>query len=78
MKLVILIISAIFVVFMASTGINSEGAVSINIFSPESKPYGLSYEEHVENFWKHIISIPTDKNPWDQKTGENCAVGQSE
>ncbi len=78
MKLVLVIISVVFVLLSASTGIYSEGVMLINIINPESKPYGLSYEEHVQNFWKHIISIPADKNPWNQKTGENCAVGQSE
>ena len=51
---------------------------SVNIFPPESKPYGLSYEQHIKNFWKWIISIPQDKNPWGDQTGENCAIGQLE
>ena len=54
------------------------GISSVNIFPPESKPYGLSYEQHVKNFWKWIISIPQDKNPWGDQTGENCAIGQLE
>ena len=56
----------------------AEGANSIKIFAPETKPFGLSYEDHIKNFWKYIISIPADKNPWNDKTGENCAVGQLE
>jgi hypothetical protein len=54
------------------------GENSVNTFSPENKPYGLSYEQHVKNFWRWIISIPQDKNPWDDQTGENCAIGQLE
>ena len=54
------------------------GISSVNIFPPESKPYGLSYEQHVKNFWKWIISLPQDKNPWGDQTGENCAIGQLE
>jgi hypothetical protein len=53
------------------------GANSVIILSPESNPYGLSYEQHVKNFWKHIISIPSDRNPWNDNTGVNCEVGQS-
>ena len=49
---------------------------SINIFSPEDTPYGLSYEEHVKNFFKWITSIPAEKNPWGDETGENCVNGQ--
>jgi hypothetical protein len=55
----------------------AEGANPVIILSPESNPYGLSYEQHVKNFWKHIISIPSDKNPWGDPTGLNCDVGQS-
>jgi hypothetical protein len=54
------------------------GISSLNIFPPESKPYGLSYEQHIKDFWKWIISIPQDQNPWGDQTGENCAIGQLE
>ena len=54
------------------------GENSVNIFPPESKPYGLSYEQHVKNFWKWIISLPQDKNPWADQTGKNCVIGQLE
>jgi hypothetical protein len=54
------------------------GGISVNTFPPESKPYGLPYEQHVKNFWKWIISIPQDKNPWGDQTRENCAIGQLE
>jgi len=54
------------------------GENSVNIFLPESKSYGLSYEQHVKNFWKWIISLPQDKNPWADQTGKNCVIGQLE
>ena len=57
---------------------SAAGISSVNIFPPESKPYGLSYEQHIKDFWKWIISIPQDKNPWGDQTGENCAIGQLE
>ena len=50
---------------------------SVNIFPPDNKPYGLSYEEHVKNFWKWVISFPIDKSPWEDQTGANCDNGQS-
>ena len=56
----------------------ASGQNSINIFPPESKPFELTYEEHVKNFWKWVLSIPQDKNPWDDQTGENCAIDQLE
>jgi hypothetical protein len=56
----------------------ASGQNSINIFLPQSKPYGLTYEEHVKNFWKWVLSIQQDKNPWDDQTGENCVIDQLE
>jgi hypothetical protein len=53
------------------------GSNSVNIYPPGSKPYGLSYEEQIKNFWKWIISFPKDKSPWNDQTGQNCDNGQS-
>jgi hypothetical protein len=49
---------------------------SVNVFPPGSDPYGLTYDEHVKNFWKWVISLPKDKSPWQDSTGKNCANGQ--
>ena len=49
-----------------------EGAESVKIFPPNSKPYGLSYNEHIKNFWKWLASMPIDTNPMKDKTGEKC------
>jgi hypothetical protein len=57
----------------AAAGVNT-----VNIFPPTSKPYDLTYEEHVKNFWKWVISLPINMNPWKDKTGKNCANGQLE
>jgi hypothetical protein len=43
---------------------------------PANKPYGLSYEEHVKNFYSWLISQPADSNPSNDITGKNCANGQ--
>jgi hypothetical protein len=50
---------------------------SVNIFQPESKPYGLTFAEHQKNFWKWILSIPANESPVNDPTGEKCANGQS-
>jgi hypothetical protein len=54
------------------------GSGSMNIFPPENKPYGLSYAEHAENFWKWILSLPREKNPMEDTTGDRCTNGQSD
>lgn len=49
---------------------------SVKIFPPAAKPFGLSYEEHAKNYWKWVLSLPTDIGPFNDKTGEKCANGQ--
>ena len=46
------------------------------MFPQGSKPYGLTQEQHIQNFWKWVISLPEDQNPWDDPSGKNCAKGQ--
>jgi hypothetical protein len=53
------------------------GSTSVNIFPPGSKPYGLTYAEHIKNFWKWSLEIPAKENPVNDPTGEKCANGQS-
>jgi hypothetical protein len=53
------------------------GSNPLNIFPPGSKPYGLPYDKHIENFWKWILSIAAKDNPINDPTGEKCVTGQS-
>jgi hypothetical protein len=55
----------------------SAASNSLNIFPPGSNPYGLSYSEHVKRFWKWILAIPENNNPFNDPTGEKCATDQS-
>jgi hypothetical protein len=49
---------------------------SIDVFPTNSKPYGQSYEDHIKNYWKLMLSIPQSQNPMEDKTGERCTFGQ--
>jgi hypothetical protein len=49
---------------------------SIEIFGPEDKPYGLTYEDHAKNWWKWLVAMPIDINPTRDKTGDKCTNGQ--
>jgi hypothetical protein len=68
-----LAISAMYVLLVSSQTSFAVVNNSVRIFTPESKPYGLSYEDHIKNFWRWVISLPADKSPWHDQTGANCA-----
>jgi hypothetical protein len=46
------------------------------IFAPDSQPFDLSYEDHIINFWKLMLSIPVQDNPMEDESGEICTYGQ--
>jgi hypothetical protein len=72
-------ISVLVIVLFSAAGllVPVKGSGSMNIFPPGSKPYGLSYEEHAENFWKWALKMPAEQNPANDPTGSKCANGQS-
>lgn len=55
-----------------------DSANSVKIFPPDSEPFGIPYEKHAENYWKWILSLPTDNSAYKDPTGEKCAVGQTD
>jgi hypothetical protein len=60
----------VFVIPMATA------STSLNIFPPAGKPYGLSYPEHIKNWWTWVLEIPADDNPMNDQTGAKCSTGQ--
>src|SRR3989442_9792432 len=68
--LAILVISIIQVRPLGSFG-QTESVNSV-IYPPDSKPYGKTYADWTAEWWEWFISIPTDKNPINDPTGERC------
>lgn len=53
---------------------------SVDVFPPNSRPYGLPIDKHIENFWKWQTSMPAEpegEHPISDLTGEKCTKGQS-
>lgn len=46
------------------------------VIPSDQSPYGKSYGEWAGGFWQWLLSIPGSVNPFDDLTGENCALGQ--
>ena len=47
-----------------------------NVFSIDSAPYGIPYKEWITRWWQWHISILKTDQPWNDATGEKCAIGQ--
>jgi hypothetical protein len=47
------------------------------VLPPGSHPYGASYDEWSERWWKWVLSIPAASNPLLDPTGQFATVGQS-
>jgi hypothetical protein len=54
------------------------GLNTVNILPPGGKPYGLTYADHIKNFWKWAIKTPANENPVNDPTGVKCAAGQED
>jgi hypothetical protein len=54
------------------------GVVSnkIQVFSPYSNPYGVSYPEWTARWWKWILSFPIESSPAKDESGDNCSLDQ--
>jgi hypothetical protein len=49
----------------------------VEVFQPDSQPFGLSYADWTAKWWQWAYSIPKDVNPSYDDTGRYCAEGQS-
>ena len=48
-----------------------------NVFSPDKNVFGKAYGDWSAAWWQWVLTIPAATNPLNDKTGVNCAVGQS-
>jgi hypothetical protein len=50
---------------------------SVELIPINKKPFGLSYEQHIINYWKFILPINKTENPAEDPTGSHCTQGQN-
>ena len=48
----------------------------LELFSNNTKPYGLTFEQWCMKWWSWLLKIPNHKNPANDATGENAYVNQ--
>ena len=56
---------------------SSEVRNEISVFPKDSNPYGVSYAEWTARWWQWILSLPKERSPALDETGENCAQHQN-
>jgi len=56
----------------------SEKDTSIELFTPNDKPYGMSYGEWTVKWWQWMISIPMNSNPAADEDGRYAGINQTD
>lgn len=51
---------------------------TVEVFTPNSKPYNKTYEEWNQKWWEWAQIEAIESNPIHDPTGENCAVNQAD
>src|SRR6476620_8635300 len=50
--------------------------MEVQYFTPDEKPYGLTYGQWTAKWWQWLLAIPRDKNPALDETGKNIEAMQ--
>jgi len=50
---------------------------SLELFAPDSKPFGRTYAQWTAKWWEWVLSISKADNPLVDENGKNCANNQS-
>jgi hypothetical protein len=56
---------------------NSSMSSTPTPFPADTVQYNLTYGEWTAKWWQWVVSVPEDRNPAADETGENCGEGQS-
>jgi hypothetical protein len=51
---------------------------NVSLFTLDSTPFGIPYNEWTAKWWEWLISIPLSQNPAADNTGEFCAKNQNQ
>jgi hypothetical protein len=49
----------------------------LELFAPDSRPFGRTYAEWTAKWWQWVLSIAKTENPLVDENGKNCANNQS-
>jgi hypothetical protein len=75
----VMLLSGIMVTLTLTSATNLVKGDNINpgLYSTNSAPYGIPYQQWTERLWQWDFSLPTAQHPKDNYTPEKCANGQN-
>ena len=62
--------------FSSTTVFISADSINPGVFSKDSLPYGIPYDEWLAKWWQWSFSIPAAQHPRDAYTPEKCTLNQ--
>jgi hypothetical protein len=62
---------------MVNTKEVSSDTVNPGLYSPDSKPFGLSFADWPAKWWQWYLKIPNSQHPFGDSTGEKCGLMQN-
>jgi hypothetical protein len=68
--------SALALFILPLTPVSLADNINPQLYSVDSKPFGLTLSDWSVKWWQWLHSIPASNNPASDKTGKDCAVGQ--
>lgn len=51
--------------------------INPGLYSPNSSPYGTSFDKWTTKWWQWFIGIPNNQQPFPDTTGEKCGIKQA-
>ena len=51
--------------------------INPGLYSPNSSPYGTSFDKWTTKWWQWFIGIPNSQQPFPDTTGEKCGINQA-
>jgi hypothetical protein len=61
---------------LSSPTLTQADSLNKGVYSPESKPFGVEYEDWTAAWWQWNMGIPTALHPRDNYTSEKCSIHQ--
>jgi len=52
--------------------------INPGVYSPDAKPYGFTFPDWSEKWWRWLVSSPESVNPTKDDTGKNCGMNQND